>query len=166
MVQVAPGVGPIAVCGGAFVVGRGQGDPLRLLEVPLRAAQIQRDRITVEDGRQDPGLAGQPPPASPSPSLPLGRYAGCYANAYYGDACVELGAGGAALDLVLGPAQVRRRLRHQDGDLFAFDLAGENAPPGSVSAVQFSLDGLGRMQIEYYAEDLAHGLFERVADGR
>ena len=111
-------------------------------------------------------LAGQPPPASPAPSQPLGRYAGCYANAYYGDACVELGAGGAALDLVLGPAQVRYRLRHQDGDLFAFDLAGENAPPGSVSAVQFSLDGLGRMQIEYYAEDLAHGLFERVADGR
>ena len=111
-------------------------------------------------------LAGQPPPASPAPSLPLGRYAGCYANAYYGNACVELGVGGAALDLVLGPAQVRSRLRHQDGDLFAFDLAGENAPPGSVSAVQFSLDGQGRMQIEYYAEDLAHGLFERVADGR
>jgi hypothetical protein len=111
-------------------------------------------------------LAGQLPPASPSPSQPLGRYAGCYANAYYGNACVELGVGGAALDLVLGPAQVRYRLRHQDGDLFAFDLAGENAPPGSVSAVQFSLDGQGRMQIEYYAEDLAHGLFERVADGR
>jgi hypothetical protein len=32
--------------------------------------------------------------------------------------------------------------------------------------VQFSLDGPGRMQVEFYAEDLAHGLFERVADGR
>ncbi|MBB1650086.1 serine hydrolase [Delftia sp. UME58] len=111
-------------------------------------------------------LAGQPAPATPTPPQPLARYAGRYANAYYGDARVVLGADGTALDLVIGPAQVRHRLRHHDGDLFAFDLQGENAPPGSVSAVQFSLDGPGRMQVEFYAEDLAHGLFERVADGR
>ena len=86
------------------------------------------------------------------------------ANAYYGDAQVVLNADGTALDLVIGPAQVRHRLRPRDGDLFAFDLQGENAPPGSVSAVQFSLDGPGRMQVEFYAEDLAHGLFERVPD--
>ena len=72
-----------------------------------------------------------------------------------------LGADGTALDLVLGPAQARYRLRHHDGDLFAFDLQGENAPPGSVSAVQF---GAQSMQIEFFAEDLAHGRFERVAD--
>jgi CubicO group peptidase (beta-lactamase class C family) len=109
-------------------------------------------------------LAGQPAPATPTPPQPLARYAGHYANAYYGDAQVVPSADGTALDLVLGPAQVRHRLRHHDGDLFAFDLQGENAPPGSVSAVQFSLDGPGRMQVEFYAEDLAHGLFERVPD--
>lgn len=111
-------------------------------------------------------LAGQPAPAMPTPPQPLARYAGHYANAYYGDARAVLNADGTALDLVIGPAQVRHRLRHRDGDLFTFDLQGENAPPGSVSAVQFSLDGPGRMQVEFYAEDLAHGLFERVADGR
>ena len=109
-------------------------------------------------------LAGQPAPATPAPAQPLARYVGHYASAYYGDAQVVLDASGMALDLVLGPAQTRYRLWHHDGDLFAFDLQGENAPPGSVSAVQFSRDGTGRMQIEYYAEDLAHGLFERVAD--
>ena len=42
-------------------------------------------------------------------------------------------------------------------------LAGQSAPaaPGSVSAVQF---GAQSMQIEFFAEDLAHGRFERVAD--
>ena len=111
-------------------------------------------------------LAGQPAPAAPAPAQPLARYAGRYANAYYGDAQVVLGADGTALDLVLGPAQARYRLRHHDGDLFAFDLEGENAPPGSVSAVQFSLGDPGRMQVEFYAEDLTHGLFERVPDGQ
>lgn len=108
-------------------------------------------------------LAGQPAPTTPVPAQPLARYAGHYANAYYGDAQVVLDTGGTALDLVLGPAHTRYRLRHYDGDLFAFDLQGENAPPGSVSAVQFSP---GRMQIELYAGDLAHGLFEHVDDGR
>ena len=106
-------------------------------------------------------LAGQPPPTVPAPPQPLAGYAGRYANAYYGDARVELVAGGSALDLVLGPAQVRYRLRHHDGDSFAFDLHGENAPPGSVSALQF---GPGQIQIEYFTEDLAQGRFDRVAE--
>ncbi|KGH25690.1 serine hydrolase [Comamonas testosteroni] len=111
-------------------------------------------------------LAGQPAPKTPTPALPLTSYAGHYANTYYGDAQVALDSESKALELVLGPAQTRYRLRHYDGNLFAFDLQGENAPPGSVSAVQFSLEGSGRMQVEYYAEDLAHGLFERVAEGQ
>ena len=105
-------------------------------------------------------FAGQQPPAAPAPPQPLARYAGRYANAYYGDAVVAVSEGGAALDLTLGPAQVAHRLRHWSGDQFVFDLAGENAPPGSVSAVQFGPDA---MQIEFYAEDLAHGRFDRAA---
>ena len=108
-------------------------------------------------------FAGQPPPAASVLPQPLARYAGRYANAYYGDAVVTPSASGDALDLVLGPAQVRHHLRHWSGDLFVFDLAGENAPPGSVSAVQFTLGEPGGMQIEFYAEDLARGRFERVA---
>lgn len=105
--------------------------------------------------------AGQQPPAVSAPAQPLAGYAGRYTNAYYGDAQVQAGTDGVTLDLILGPAQVRHRLRHWSGDLFMFDLAGENAPPGSVSTVQFAA---GALQIEYYAQDLAHGRFERVAD--
>lgn len=128
----------------------------------LAAMQAKMHEIYRPLGR----LAGQPAPASPMPAQSLASYAGHYANAYYGDVMVALDTDGTALDLVLGPAQTRHRLRHRDGDLFVFDLQGENAPPGSVSAVQFSLDGTGRMQIEYYAEDLAHGLFVRMPDSQ
>lgn len=112
-------------------------------------------------------LAGQPPPAAPLPPQPLAQYAGRYASAYYGAA--EVQRSGDALDLVLGPAQMRYRLRHWSGDQFVFTPEGESAPPGSVSAVQFSLDGGHRavqMQIEYFGEDTARGLFARVADGQ
>lgn len=104
-------------------------------------------------------FAGQQPPAMPASPQPLAGYAGRYTNAYYGDAVVEVN--GDALDLVLGPAPVRHRLRHWSGEQFVFDLAGENAPPGSVSAVQFTPGG---MQIEFYAEDQARGRFDRVAE--
>ena len=112
-------------------------------------------------------LAGQQPPAAPLPPQPLAQYAGRYASAYYGGA--EVQRSGDALDLVLGPARVRYRLRHWSGDQFVFTPEGESAPPGSVSAVQFSLDGGHRavqMQIEYFGEDTARGLFARVADGQ
>ena len=110
-------------------------------------------------------LAGQQPPAAPLPPQPLAQYAGRYASAYYGGA--EVQRSGDALDLVLGPAQVRYRLRHWSGDQFVFTPEGESAPPGSVSAVQFSLDGaVPAMQIEYFGEDTARGSFARVADGQ
>ena len=112
-------------------------------------------------------LAGQQPPAAPLPPQPLAQYAGRYASAYYGAA--EVQRSGDALDLVLGPAQVRYRLRHWSGDQFVFTPEGESAPPGSVSVVQFRLDGAdraARMQIEYFGEDTARGSFARVADGQ
>jgi CubicO group peptidase (beta-lactamase class C family) len=107
-------------------------------------------------------FAGQLPPGAPTPPQPLAHYAGRYANAYYGDAEVALDAEGTALDIALGPAQVHHRLRHWSGDLFVFEPQGENAAPGSVSAVEF---GPGQMQIEYYGEDAAHGRFERATNG-
>ena len=106
-------------------------------------------------------LAGQSPPDDPTPPQPLDSYTGRYANTYYGDAEVTLDEETSALEIVLGPAQVRHRLRHWDGDLFVFEPAGENAPPGSVSAVEF---GPEQMQIEYYGEDAEHGRFERAAE--
>ena len=108
--------------------------------------------------------AGQPPPETPAPPQPLARYAGRYTNAYYGSAQVTPNADGKTLDLVLGPAKVLHRLRHWSGDSFVFELQGENAPPGSVSAVRFAPDERAYMQIEYYAEDLTRGRFDRDAD--
>ncbi|MFN3731950.1 serine hydrolase [Comamonas testosteroni] len=93
---------------------------------------------------------------------PLDSYTGLYANDYYGNARIQLSADATTLELVLGPAQVHYRLRHHDGEVFTFDLRGENAPPGSRSAIQFSPEDL---QIEFYAEDLARGHFKRMATG-
>ena len=131
---------------------------------------LTADWLTVMQGRMR-GLyqplgqhAGQPPPEAPAPPQPLARYAGRYTNAYYGSAQVTPNADGKTLDLVLGPARVHHQLRHWSGDSFVFDLQGENAPPGSISAVRFAPDEPAHMQIEYYAEDLTHGRFDREAD--
>ena len=105
-------------------------------------------------------FAGLPPPAAPKPAQPLSSYAARYRNAYFGDAQVTPNATGDALELTIGPAAARYPLRHWDGDVFVFTPRGESAAPGSVSAVTFAP---GQMQIELYSEDLAHGLFQRVA---
>lgn len=104
-------------------------------------------------------LAGQPPPANPAPPQPLASYTGLYTNAYYGTAQISLSADGSALDLAIGPTPLHYTLRHWDGDEFVFDLMGENAPRGSVSAVRFTP---GSLQIEYYGRDTTHGRFSRL----
>lgn len=106
-------------------------------------------------------LRDQHPPANAQAAQPLAAYAGRYRNAYYGDAQVAVADDGTALQLTLGPALVQHRLRHWDGDAFAFALELENAPRGSLSAVRFAPDA---MTIEYYSQDLARGRFERVSD--
>lgn len=112
-------------------------------------------------------LAGQAAPASPQPPQPLAQYAGRYANDYYGAASISVEDN--ALVLSMGPSgQVRHPLRHWDGSRFVFDMAsGENAIPGSRSAVDFDVSGAlpaSQLQIEYYAEDLTGGVFTRMAD--
>ena len=116
-----------------------------------------RDQYKPE-GRQ---LVGKTPPAPPVPAQPLASYAGRYTNAYYGDVLVEVNKAGSGLRLTMGPAKVDYVLRHWDASLFAFDIESENAPHGSVSAVQFTP---GRMAIEYFSQDLSHGIFERAPD--
>ena len=102
--------------------------------------------------------AGQTPPVEPVPPQPLASYVGRYTNAYYGAAQIGLGGGGSTLELTIGPIPLRYTLRHWDGDEFVFELMGENAPRGSLSAVRF---GPGRMQIEYFGRDLTRGEFRR-----
>lgn len=108
--------------------------------------------------RPEGRLAGQAPPALPAPPQALAHYTGRYANAYYGEARVALSRDGGALVLTLGPAQTQYPLHHWDADQFAFDLQGENAPSGSISALEFGADG---MRIEYYGKDVEQGWFRR-----
>ncbi|MEV0336835.1 serine hydrolase [Nocardia sp. NPDC050717] len=93
-------------------------------------------------------LAGKQPPANPAAARPLTSYTGVYANAYWGPATISEAEG--ALVLTLGPEQRRYPLRHWDGDTFAFDLFGENAPPGTVSSARFEGD---RLVLNYFDED-------------
>lgn len=103
-------------------------------------------------------FAGQTPPVAPAPPKPLISYTGSYSNAYYGTARIELSPDGSALELTIGPAQRKYTLRHWDADTFVFDLLGENAARGSVSAVSFQPQA---MQIEYYGRDTSHGVYTR-----
>jgi CubicO group peptidase (beta-lactamase class C family) len=99
-------------------------------------------------------LAHKAPPAHPQPALALESYAGTYDNAYYGAAAVAVQSG--QLVLSLGKKPERFRLRHWDGNVFAFTPEGENAT--GVSAVTFAPAAAGRPQtltVEYLNE---HGL--------
>ncbi|MEQ8347226.1 MAG: serine hydrolase [Sneathiellaceae bacterium] len=88
-------------------------------------------------------LADMAAPASPAPPLPLADYAGDYENAYFGTLQVVEQDGGLAA--ILGPKGMTFPLRHWDGNRFAFVPAGENAPLGSLSAVDFGQDAAGRI---------------------
>jgi len=104
-------------------------------------------------------LVGLQPPAAAAAAQPPAAYTGRYANAYWGQVLVLADEGSGALELSMGPAAVRYRLRHWDGDLFVFTPQGESVAPASVCTVQFAP---GQMLIELFNEDLAHGRFDRT----
>ena len=93
-------------------------------------------------------LVGQQPPADAAPPRPLRSYIGTYANSYWGPAVVTDSDG--ALNISLGPRPQVYRLTHWDGELFAFPLQGENAPPGTISKATFAGD---RLVLEYFDTD-------------
>ena len=109
-------------------------------------------------------LAGKKPPAQPAAARASHAYVGTYANDYYGHAVVE--ASDSGLRLRMGPGGATAYpLRHWDGNSFVFDLSGENAEPGSISRIDFRLGTTGvaeSLQIEYFAQDLARGVFKRT----
>lgn len=112
-------------------------------------------------------LVGVDPPADPAPPRDARLYAGTYTNAYFGPIRIERDDGELALRV--GPAGLRYRLDHRDGDLFTFEPSGENANPGSVSAVRFEMaederEGAAAVTIEFLDQE-GWGRFERVAAG-
>jgi CubicO group peptidase (beta-lactamase class C family) len=107
-------------------------------------------------------LVGQAPPANPAPAAALNAYVGSYENPYYGTARIERTAD--ALVLHLGPNGSSYPLRHWDGNRFVFSLFGENAAPGSISALTFRPapgSAFDTLQIEYFSEDQSGGVFVR-----
>jgi CubicO group peptidase (beta-lactamase class C family) len=114
--------------------------------------------------RPEGSLAGQQPPSQPVAALGSNAYAGTYVNSYYGNAVVE--ASGSGLVLKMGPTGAKVfPLRHWSGNTYVFDLSGENAPPGSISTIDFKPGAFGvsgSLAIEYYAEDLTRGTFTRT----
>ncbi|MCT0231723.1 serine hydrolase [Synechococcus sp. CS-1324] len=71
-------------------------------------------------------------PAVAEPSLPLERYEGRYANAYFGP--LEIRRRGDALELLIGPEPQRFALTPVSGNTFSYQPRGENAfGPAAVS---------------------------------
>lgn len=102
-------------------------------------------------------LVGQQPPSNPAPAQALSAYTGTYANNVYGPA--EVRERNGKLVLALGPGGVtQHELTHWDGNTYTFTLRDENAAEGSVSKVTFNG---GRMDIEYYQDDVSDGVFTR-----
>lgn len=93
-------------------------------------------------------LAGKQAPANPAPAQPLPSYAGTYANEFWGPATIAETPTG--LTLTIGPAGQSFPLRHWEGDTFAFEPTGENAPPGSLSSVVFRDD---TVTVDFFDED-------------
>ncbi|WP_442287856.1 serine hydrolase [Variovorax sp. M-6] len=109
-------------------------------------------------------LVDQQPPAQPVAPLGHNAYTGTYANSFYGNAMVE--SSGSGLVLKMGPGGARVfALRHWNGNSFVFDFPREIAEPGALSRIDFKpgVSGLSdSLQIEYYAEDIAGGVFTKT----
>ncbi|HEV2515800.1 MAG TPA: serine hydrolase [Devosia sp.] len=93
--------------------------------------------------------AGQQPPAEPHAAKPLSDYEGTYESLYLGVARVTAVADG--LQLTLGvDGQQTYPLTHRDADGFTFSPLNDAAPPGSISAADFTAEGL---RLEHFDPD-------------
>lgn len=95
-------------------------------------------------------LAGEKAPVYSQPALKLEAYAGTYFNEYYGPVHVAIRDG--KLRLTIGPAKTSYALSHWDGNRYVFAIGPPNAPEGSRSTVDFSVDDAGLvqgMQVEF-----------------
>jgi CubicO group peptidase (beta-lactamase class C family) len=103
--------------------------------------------------------AGQQPPAEPRPAKALTDYAGTYQSDYLGTAKVVAEGDGLVLHLGADNQQLYP-LTHWDADSFSFMPLNDAAPPGSVSAADFTAVGL---RLEHFDRD-GLGFFRRSAD--
>lgn len=102
--------------------------------------------------------------AGQQPSLmraarPLSDYAGAYRSDYFGTATILETNGGLVMQIG-ADGQQRYPLSHWDADTFTFIPLNDAATPGSISAVDFTADGL---RLEHFDHD-GLGFFQRVRD--
>jgi hypothetical protein len=106
-------------------------------------------------GVDDPAgeLAGQTPPANPTPAAPNTAFVGTYQNDFWGP--VTITESGSELVLTAGPNYQQFPLTHWDGSIFTMVPTGENAPDGSVSEVSFELSGdtASALTVEFWNQE-------------
>jgi CubicO group peptidase (beta-lactamase class C family) len=106
-------------------------------------------------GVDDPAgeLAGQTPPANPTPAAPNAAFVGTYQNDFWGP--VTITESGSELVLTAGPNYQQFPLTHWDGSIFTMVPTGENAPDGSVSEVSFELSGdtASALTVEFWNQE-------------
>ncbi len=145
-------VGIIALTNAA-PVGASEAITDTFLDVVLTGAPTQDwDAVWAERMK---GVYGEPeqipaPPANPTPARNNSAYVGTYRNAYVGD--FEVREAGDGLEMVQGPAQVKFKLTHLDGDVFTYAQAPEL--PDFESTVTFSFgQGAQAREMEVSAYD-------------
>ena len=103
-------------------------------------------------------LARKTPPINPAVARQNSAYVGIYANDYYGPAHIAAIDNGLTLRLGLKPLEFK--LRHWDGDTFAYEPVGENAT--GISAVTFTIAGGKPVKMTIENLDTNHiGSFKR-----
>ncbi|HLK95353.1 MAG TPA: serine hydrolase [Nocardioidaceae bacterium] len=102
----------------------------------------------------------EPPPADPAPPRRASAYVGTYTNEMFGD--VRVTADGSVLRVVgIGPDNLRGRIRHYDGDVFAWRPPGGNDDPLSAVTFAGNRDGKARTVTLEFLDDYGFGTFTR-----
>ncbi|WP_367717451.1 serine hydrolase [Nitratireductor sp. GISD-1A_MAKvit] len=145
----------IVVLSNAQPIGLVEGIAMSFMDL-VQFGEIQRDWLAMYPVLFGPmldpvgRLAGKEAPEDATPARELEDYTGTFANDYFGNLIVEEADGG--LVMKVEGTKSSFPLQHWAGDEFVFHPMNENAMPGSVSSVRFSIDGdlAKAVQVEYF----------------
>lgn len=103
-------------------------------------------------------------PSGAAPPAVLDVYAGTYVSDYFGELTIE--PDGDGLRARLGPdGGFELHLEPWDGDVFAFDVFGEQAPDGSRSSAAFEVaDGVAGSVLLAYFDQSGLGTWTRIGE--
>ncbi|EIM71704.1 beta-lactamase [Nitratireductor aquibiodomus RA22] len=151
----------IVVLTNAQPIGLAEGISMSFMDL-VQYGEIQRDWLAMYPVAFAPMLApfgeyaGNEAPADAKPARTLASYTGTFANDYFGNLVVEEADGGLVMKVEGTSSSFP--LQHWSGDEFVFYPLNENAMSGSISSVQFSVDGA-------LAKDVRVEYFDQLKDG-